>query len=133
MNAGVDYGDEIEVRMLLVDDEPDMLMLMRATLELDAGLIVTAEARDGDEAVVAWEKHQPDVIVMDMRMPRMTGLAAAEEILAKSPDQPIIMCSAYMDAHDRSRADALGVVQCLDKYDLAELPAAVRRAVPATD
>ena len=133
MNAGVDCGDEIEVRMLLVDDEPDMLMLMRATLELDAGLIVTAEARDGDEAVVAWEKHQPDVIVMDMRMPRMTGLAAAEEILAKSPEQPIIMCSAYMDANDRSRADALGVVQCLDKYDLAELPAAVRRAVPAAD
>ena len=133
MNAGVDCGDEIEVRMLLVDDEPDMLMLMRATLELDAGLIVTAEARDGDEAVVAWEKHQPDVIVMDMRMPRMTGLAAAEEILAKSPEQPIIMCSAYMDANDRSRADALGVVQCLDKYDLADLPAAVRRALHTTD
>jgi CheY-like chemotaxis protein len=133
VNAGVDCGDEIEVRMLLVDDEPDMLMLMRATLELDAGLVVTAEARDGDEAVLAWEQHQPDVIVMDMRMPRMTGLAAAEEILAKAPTQPIIMCSAYMDDSDRSRADALGVRQCLDKYDLAQLPAAVRRAVPTAD
>jgi CheY-like chemotaxis protein len=131
VNAAVDDGEEIEVRMLLVDDEPDMLMLMRATLELDAGLVVTAEARDGDEAVRAWEKHQPDVIVMDMRMPRMTGLAAAEEILAKAPTQPIIMCSAYMDESDRRRADALGVRQCLDKYDLEQLPAAVRRAVPA--
>ena len=133
MRAGVDREEEIEVRMLLVDDEPDMLMLMRATLELDAGLVVTAEARDGDEAVAAWERHRPDVIVMDMRMPRMTGLAAAEEILAKAPMQPIIMCSAYMDDSDRSRADALGVRQCLDKYDLADLPAAVRRVVPTED
>jgi CheY-like chemotaxis protein len=116
--------------MLLVDDEPDMLMLMRATLELDAGLVVTAVARDGDEAVLAWQTHRPDVIVMDMRMPRMTGLAAAEEILALAPSQPIIMCSAYMDDSDRSKADALGVRQCLDKYDLAELPAAVRRVLP---
>ena len=115
--------------MLIVDDEPDMRLLMRAVIDLDMGLSVTAEATDGDEAVDAWRTHEPDVIVMDMRMPRMTGLQAAAEILAARPEQPIIMCSAYMDAADRDYATALGVKECLDKYDLEQLPEAVRRAV----
>ena len=115
--------------MLIVDDEPDMRMLMRAVIDLDLGLHVTAEAADGDEAVDAWRTHQPDVIVMDMRMPRMTGLQAAAEILAAQPGQAIIMCSAYMDAAERDRATAMGIRECLDKYDLEQLPEAVRRAV----
>jgi CheY-like chemotaxis protein len=117
-----------ELRMLIVDDDPDMRMLMRVTLDLDPELAIAAEATDGDEGVAAWHAHQPDVVVLDMRMPRMNGLQAAQEILAANPAQPIVMCSAYMDAGDRAHAAALGVRACLDKYDLAELPTVVRSA-----
>lgn len=106
-----------------------MRMLMRVTLDLAPGLSIAAEATDGDEAVAACLAHRPDVVVLDMRMPRMTGLQAAREILASQPDQAIIVCSAYMDAADRESAAALGVRACLDKYDLAQLPTVVRRAV----
>ena len=116
------------LRMLIVDDDPDMRMLMRVTLDLDPGLAIAAEATDGDEGVLAWRAHKPDVVVLDMRMPRVTGLQAAAEILTANPEQSIVMCSAYMDAADRRQAAALGVRACLDKYNLAELPTVVRRA-----
>jgi DNA-binding NarL/FixJ family response regulator len=126
--AGAEDG---ALRMLIVDDDPDMRMLMRVTLDLDPGLAIAAEATDGDDGVAAWRTHQPDVVVLDMRMPRMTGLQAAQEILAAKPGQAIVMCSAYMDEGDREHAVALGVRACLDKYDLAELPTVVRRAASA--
>lgn len=127
--------DEAEhvVRMLIVDDEADMRLLMRVTLDVELLMNVTAEATDGDEAVAAWRSHKPDVIVMDMRMPRMSGLLAAEEILAADPDQAIIMCSAYLDSAERDRATAMGIRECLDKYDIAGLPDAVRRAAAPND
>ena len=124
---------ELVVRMLIVDDEPDMRLLMRMTLDVELFIDVTAEATDGDEAVEAWRAHKPDVIVMDMRMPRMSGLLAAEEILAAQPDQAIIMCSAYMDAVERDRASAVGIRECLDKYDIVRLADAVRRAAAPTN
>jgi len=115
--------------MLIVDDDPDMRMLMRVTLDMHPGLDIAAEATDGDEGIAAWRAHQPDVVVLDHRMPRMTGLQAAREILGADPSQAIVMCSAYLDAADRAHAMALGVRACLDKYDLAELPDVVRHAV----
>lgn len=113
------------MRTLIVDDLPDMRLLMRSTLELDGCCAVVSEAGDGPEALEAWRRDRPDVVVLDMRMPGMTGLDVARTILAEKPGQPVVMCSAYMDQADRDEARGIGVLACVDKYDLALLPRAV--------
>lgn len=119
-------------RALIVDDDEDMRFLLRVLIEAaNEGLVIAGEARSGDEALVKWREHRPDVIVLDNRMPGRSGLEVAEEILAERPDQSIILFSAYLDDDTVARAGALGVRACLSKDDYDQLPAALWRYGPA--
>lgn len=119
------------MRTLIVDDEPDMRMLMRTTLSLEDGFDVTHEACDGEQALATWAEAQPDVIVLDMRMPGLSGLEVARRILATDPDQAVVMCSAYMDPDDIDEARRIGVAACVDKMDMDRLPGLLATAVGA--
>src|SRR5207248_8567941 len=102
--------------ILIVDDEEDMQRLVRAViLEADKGLEIVGEATTGEEAVERWRELRPDIILLDQRMPGMTGIEAAEQILAEEPDQPIILFSAFLDDEISRRARQVGVVACIDK------------------
>jgi CheY-like chemotaxis protein len=119
------------VTTLIVDDEPDMRLLIGMSLTLDGACEVTSEAEDGEQALVAWERDRPDVVVLDMRMPGRSGLDVARRIFAVDPDQPIVLCSAYLDQADRDEAARIGVRACVDKTDinrLAEVVVSVARA-----
>jgi len=119
-------------RALIVDDDDDMRFLVRVLIEAaNEGLAVAAEARNGDEAVDRWREHQPDVVVLDNRMPGRSGLEVAAEILAERPDQSIILFSAFLDDETLARADELGVRACLSKDHYDQLPAALWRYGPA--
>ena len=119
-------------RTLIVDDDEDMRFLLRVLIEAaNEGLTIAAEASSGDEAIAQWREHQPDVVVLDHRMPDRTGLEVAAEILAEHPGQSIILFSAYLDDETIARADELGVRACLSKDDYDELPAALWRYGPA--
>jgi CheY-like chemotaxis protein len=108
---------------LIVDDEEDMRFLMRSTIEAaNEGLEVTAEASDGFEAVERWREVQPDVVVMDNRMPGLTGLEAARRILAEDPNQSIILFSAFLNDEVRRTAEQIGVRVCLSKDSIFDLP-----------
>ena len=116
---------------LIVDDEEDMRFLVRAVIEAaNHGLSVSAEARDGAEAIEMWREHRPEVIVLDHRMPDMTGLEVAQRILSEHPDQSIILFSAYLDDDTTAAAEALGVELCLAKTDYGRLPEARWRLAP---
>jgi DNA-binding NarL/FixJ family response regulator len=116
-----------DVRVLVVDDEDDMRALIRATLELaDTRLLVTGEAVDGDDAVRMWREARPDVIVMDQRMPRASGLEAAKRILAEDPDQAVVVLTAFPDKHVQAAAERLGVRGWMSKNDMRLLPALLR-------
>ncbi|MBK5307716.1 MAG: response regulator [Frankiaceae bacterium] len=116
---------------LIVDDEPDMRLLIGMSLTLDGACEVTAEAADGEQALEAWARDRPDVIVLDMRMPGLSGLDVARRIFAIDPEQPIVICSAYLDDADRAEAYRIGVVACIDKTDLSHLAEVVVSAVRA--
>ncbi|MCU1379682.1 MAG: Response regulator containing a CheY-like receiver domain and an DNA-binding domain [Acidimicrobiales bacterium] len=119
-------------RALIVDDDDDMRFLLRVLIEAaNEGLAVAAEARNATEAVDRWREHQPDVVVLDNRMPGRSGLDVAAEILAEQPDQSIILFSAYLDDETVLRADALGIRACLSKEDYDQLPAALWQHGPA--
>jgi DNA-binding NarL/FixJ family response regulator len=110
-------------RTLIVDDEEDMRILLRATIEAaNQGLSVAAEASGGEDGLAQWREHRPDIVLLDQRMPDLTGLEVAERILAEAPDQTIVLFTAYLDDATRTTAMSLGVRECLSKSDFAKIP-----------
>jgi AmiR/NasT family two-component response regulator len=93
--------------VLIADDETLIRLDLRLLLEA-AGCRVCAEARDGLEAVALAAEHQPDVIILDAKMPRLDGVDAARKILQEQR-VPIIMLTAYGYGDLISRAIDAGV------------------------
>jgi DNA-binding response OmpR family regulator len=114
-------------RILLVDDDPNMLVLLADQLRADGYEISTA--RDGDEALRRLRTSWPDLLIIDMMMPRMDGLTLAREIKSQA-DLPIIVLSA-IDAGD-SKADLLEEVAedyVTKPYHYPELRARIARVM----
>ena len=108
---------------LIVDDEEDVRSLVRMVVEAaNEGLMVSGEAANGDEALEQWRTERPAAVVLDQRMPGMSGLEVAQHILAEDPTQPIILFSAFLDQTTREEARRLGIRVCLDKTQVARLP-----------
>lgn len=84
-----------EIRILLADDHTLVRKGVRLILESDPGLRVVAEAGDGAEAVALGRNHEVDLAVLDVAMPRMTGIQAARELSRRSPSLRILMLSMY--------------------------------------
>ncbi len=80
-------------KILLVDDAAFMRMMLKDTLTKN-GYTDVHEAADGVEACEKFEQLKPDLVIMDITMPNMTGLEALKEIMGKNPDAKIVMCSA---------------------------------------
>jgi two-component system response regulator NreC len=85
------------IRILLADDHQVLRSGLRALLNLEPDLDVVAEASDGRAAVRLAETHRPDVIVMDISMPEMDGLKAAEEIHQLGLPSRIVMLTVHAD------------------------------------
>lgn len=117
--------------MLIVDDELDMRMLVRLVIEMaNNGLTIVGEAADGIEALRVWRDLDgppvPDVVILDNRMPELSGLDAAEQILHERPGQLIVLYSAFLDDAVRARAADLGIAVCVSKHELEILPTIIR-------
>jgi DNA-binding NarL/FixJ family response regulator len=120
------------ITVLVVDDQPDLRLLMRTMITAsNDGLECADEAASGEEAVAYLEASDVTVVVLDQMMPGMTGLEAAEKILARRPDQRIILFSAYLDDHLRRDARALGIKACVDKRDFNEVVPTLRLVAAA--
>ena len=116
---------------LIVDDEADMRLLVRAVIEAaNEGLRVVGEATTGEEAIERWRETRPSVILLDERLPGLSGLETAERILAEEPDQSIVLFSAYLDAQTVRRASELGIRACLAKTDVSRIPEALWTHAP---
>jgi DNA-binding NarL/FixJ family response regulator len=121
----------VVTRALIVDDEDDMRFLVRAVIEAaNHGLAVSGEAADGTSALERWREQRPEVVVLDQRMPGLTGLQVAERMLAEEPEQRIILFSAYLDPETTAEAERLGVGICLPKSDYDRLPEALWQLAP---
>ncbi|TCN37903.1 LuxR family two component transcriptional regulator [Kribbella orskensis] len=94
------------IRVLLADDEAMVRAGVRAILGSDDVIEVVAEAADGQEAVEAAQRHRPDVAVLDIRMPRLDGLAAGAEIRRTVPETAVVMLTTFSE--DAYIAKALG-------------------------
>jgi two-component system, response regulator PdtaR len=101
------------VRVLIAEDETIIRLDLKGLLER-AGFDVCAEARDGIEAVELARSEEPDVAVLDVKMPRLDGIEAARRILDERPI-PIVMLTAYGQEELVSRAVEAGVFGYLVK------------------
>ena len=113
--------------VLIVDDEIDMRVLVRVVLETSGhGMQVVAEANDGEEALTFFEELDPPpvptVVILDNRMPGITGVEAAAQMRQHFPDQQIILFSAYLTPEVRAAAAEAGITTCVGKEDVARLP-----------
>jgi two-component system chemotaxis response regulator CheB len=103
------------IRVLIAEDSSTARALLVAILGSDPELVVVGEARDGVEAVELTQKLRPDVVTMDVRMPRMDGFEATKEIMITAPT-PIVIVTGSMEARDVEvsmhtlRAGALAVL-----------------------
>ena len=109
-------GNDVDVRVLVVDDTDHVRKMLAEMLELD-GFEVVGEAGSGVAAVDLVETTNPDVIVMDYKMPEMDGLEAAKSIRATPPDQAIVLYTAYLDADLEREAKEAGVAMCVGKIE----------------
>jgi DNA-binding NarL/FixJ family response regulator len=114
-------------RVLVVDDQDLVRQGLRMILEL-GGIEVVAEARDGQAAVAACAAQQPDVVLMDLRMPGMDGVEATRQIVAAHGARVIVLTTFDVDQHvvDALRAGAVGFL--LKDVTADGLVDAVRRA-----
>nr|WP_073186712.1 response regulator transcription factor [Tessaracoccus bendigoensis] len=86
-------------RLAIIDDDPLVRAGLRLILGADPAMQVVAEATDGDGAVDLVREHRPDVVLMDIRMPRVNGLVATERVVAL-PDPPRVIILTTFDADD---------------------------------
>jgi len=101
------------MRILIAEDETIIRLDLRALLE-SAGFEVCAEAKDGEEATELARSEQPDLAVLDVKMPKLDGIEAARRILEERPI-PIVMLTAYGQEELVSRAIEAGVFGYLVK------------------
>lgn len=104
------------MKVLVVDDTDHVRNMLVDMLELD-GFDVVGQAASGQEAVDVAPDADPDVIVMDYKMPGVDGLTAARTIREARPSQAIILYTAYLDAQLEAQAREAGVSMCIGKVE----------------
>lgn len=95
-------------RVLLADDLPEIRQLVRTNLEFDGRFDIIGEAENGLQAVEMVVEHKPDVVILDLAMPEMDGLAAIAKIRQVAPGTKIVVLSAFADDHNSGLVHALG-------------------------
>lgn len=115
------------LRVLVVDDHPDVRLLVRRMLTQGDGFEVVGEAGDGVEAIEAASTLQPHVILLDLAMPRMTGHEALPGVVSAAGDSMVTVFSTSVPAEVCEELQAIGAFRCYEKGELTRLPALLQR------
>lgn len=121
-----------DVRVAIVDDTPDLRMLLRLALERGDGIEVVAEGGNGQDGVEIAARHRPDVMLLDLAMPVMDGMTALPLIRQRSPSTAVVVLSGFAADAMTERAVRSGARAYMQKGATAEeLRAAVLRHAPS--
>ena len=122
-------GELAGKKVLIVDDDRDILTTMQAALEdLGPELLV---ARDGDEALIQAQQHSPDLVILDMMLPKRSGFMVLQKLKAgRDPSEPphVIMVTGNRGARHKVYAESQGVAEYLNKpFRMEKLVESVKR------
>lgn len=116
---------------MVVEDTAHVRRMLTMMLSLD-GFEIVADAASGTEALDMVDAADPDVVVIDYKMPEVDGLTAARRLRERRPDQVIVLYTAYVDDDLRSQAASAGISLCIDKVEgLASLEREINRLCAA--
>ena len=107
------------MNLLIVDDNPVVRELVKRLVQTDPEMKVVAEAGDGEEAVRLARELNPDVVLMDLSMPRLDGIQATQRIKADRPEAKVVILTVHADEAYRKAAVESGADGFLSKKTLA--------------
>ena len=120
---------EPDLRLIVADDQASIREALAMMLDMTPGLTVVATAADGEQAVALTGEHRPDVVLMDLRMPKMDGIAATAAITARFPEVAVVVLTTYDDGPSIIAALGAGARGYLTKQaGRADIARAVRAA-----
>jgi PAS domain S-box-containing protein len=108
------------IRVVLVDDHQMMRQGLRSVLEDNRELVIVGEAADGLEAVAMAQRLAPDVVLMDINLPKLDGIAATQRIMQERPSTIVIGISFGSDAYVDQAMKAAGAITCVNKERAVE-------------
>ena len=122
-----------KVRVLLVDDQPNVRRTLDRILRPYPNIEVVGEASDGDEALASVGTLQPAIVVMDIKMHKMDGITAARLIKTQCPDVIVLGFSAELKDYEVNAMKQAGAFEVLRIEDtMKDLYPAIQRALAAT-
>lgn len=96
------------IRVILADDHPVVRDGLAAIVNQQSDMEVVAEAGDGEEAIALYERHRPDVMVLDLRMPKLDGVAVVQRVLVTHPKACLLIMTTYDGDEDIFRSLSQG-------------------------
>lgn len=117
------------MRIIVVDDDKLVSLSLKTILESGGKIKVEAIGESGEEAIALYEKFQPDVALMDIRMGKMSGIEAGERILYSFPDAKILYLTTFSDDEYIIKALNMGAKGYILKQDFEGIPAALEAVV----
>lgn len=113
------------MKIIVIDDDKLATLSLKTILENTDKITVSAIGGSGEEALGLYEDHRPDVVLMDIRMEKMSGLEAGEIILKKYPDAKILYLTTFSDDEYIIKALNIGAKGYILKQDFESIPAAL--------
>lgn len=114
------------MRIVLIDDDQLVCMSLKMILEADSDITVVAVGNDGTEALPLYKEHNPDVLLMDIRMKGMNGTDALAELVKEYPDAKVLFLTTFVDDEYIVRALELGAKGYIVKQNYENIVPALK-------
>jgi two-component system chemotaxis response regulator CheY len=116
----VRQGNLADVKTILIVDDSSLIRRILSSLLTTSGEMVCEEAGNGYEAIVKAQQIHPDLIILDLSMPQMNGLEAAQELQRLMPAIPLLMFTTHLTSELEREATRTGIREVISKSDGAQ-------------